>query len=138
MKITQDATSSSVYVENSDGKDWSIGTDIVGWECYGADEWVEEKAVTKTEMAELLHNAGQLIFKVRFDKQDGEERVLVGHLVHGEELMGRAQVVDLNVEAEYKNRQVDYRTLKELVIGGVHYTLKGAKKGSSSFINGEK
>ena len=136
MKVKSVSSSGRLEVKNTEDHQWELASNIVGWECYSADSWHEEHVLTRTEMAKTLHNVGSLIFKVRFDKKDGEERVMVGHLVHGDELMGRAQCVDLHITSGHNQRQVDYRTLKELVVGGVHYILKDSKI-KPMFINGE-
>lgn len=47
----------------------------------------------------------------------GEERVLVGHLVASEPLMGRSVAIDLDVPAkQHRRRLIDHRTLKSLVV----------------------
>jgi hypothetical protein len=119
---------SNIRVENKMGKSWTIAPEILNWECYGADYFTETFEVTRTDLAHILHNAHEHVFKVRFTKKTGEERVMVGHLVEGEELMGRAQVYDLEVPAnQHALRQVDYRTLEEIIYKGVRYVLKGKK-----------
>jgi len=55
----------------------------------------------------------------------GEERRLVGYLASTEPKMGRSTVVDLEVSTDqHRLRLVDHRTLKELVLRNVRYTLK--------------
>lgn len=114
-----------VYCEMDHGAEWRIGKRIFEQKVYSADYVHASEKVTRTEMARMLHNAGQNIFRVVFTKANGEKRTLYGHLKHSEELMGRASVIDLEVADKNANsRQVDYRTIEELTLCGVHYTLK--------------
>jgi hypothetical protein len=54
----------------------------------------------------------------------GEVRVLTGYLRNVEHVMGRSNVIDLNVQGSHRERQVDHRTLEELILKRVKYTLK--------------
>jgi len=54
----------------------------------------------------------------------GEERVLVGYLKDTQPFMGRSMAYDLNVEGPHNERQIDHRTLKELIVRNVRYVLK--------------
>lgn len=55
----------------------------------------------------------------------GEERTLVGYLASTEPKMGRSTVVDLEVDpSSHRLRLVDHRTIKELILRNVRYTLK--------------
>ena len=122
-------------VRNTEGVQWNLDMDIMSNECYSADQFDRVQEVTRTEMAHQLHTAGNDIFKVRFLKTDGTERVLRGALLATEDLMGRAQVIDVELPFPNNERQVDYRTLQELVLRGVCYRLKNAPKSASVFVN---
>ncbi len=135
--VVTGAASDKFDVRTNTGEEWTISKNIFPQKIYSASWFGETHKVTRTEMAALLHNAGQEIFSVTFTKAGGEKRTLVGHLVETEELFGRAMVVDLEIEptagaaagasagASANNlRQVDYRTLEELVLCGVKYTLR--------------
>jgi hypothetical protein len=101
------------------------GRDIVE-SSYSADQYEEEKPVSKTKLAEILVNSHNLPFTVVFDKENGEERTLRGRLVHPEPLLGRSKVEDLDLpKTEHRLRLVDHRTIKSLTVNGVKYTLKG-------------
>lgn len=90
-----------------------------------ADTFTNIKKVTRTEMAEILVGAGENIFTVTFVKQTGEVRVLRGILVQDESILGRVFVKDLDIPNSINNyRQVDLRTLKELVFKGTKYVIK--------------
>jgi len=55
----------------------------------------------------------------------GTERRLVGYLASTEPKMGRSTVVDLEIATDkHRLRLVDHRTIKELVLRNVRYTLK--------------
>ena len=54
----------------------------------------------------------------------GEERTLVGYLVHTEPKLGRSQVVDLEVEqGQHALRLVDHRTINWLILKNVKYVI---------------
>ena len=91
-----------------------------------ADTFNEIRRITKTEMAELIVDSCCDVFTVTFIKQGGQERVLRGRLISSESLLGRVMVEDLDLLNIGLNsyRQVDLRTIKELIIRGVKYVIK--------------
>lgn len=102
--------------------------DMLGRELFvaaaSADHYAEEVTATKTRVAEILTASVNRPFTVCFDKQDGTERTLRGRLVQPEPLLGRSLVEDLDVEGSHRQRLVDHRTLKWLIVDGVKYTVK--------------
>lgn len=55
----------------------------------------------------------------------GEERTLIGYLVHTEPKLGRSQVVDLEVEEGQHNlRLVDHRTINWMILKNVKYEVQ--------------
>jgi hypothetical protein len=55
----------------------------------------------------------------------GEPRYLTGYIRNTEHAMGRTNVIDLALEnSPHNTRQVDHRTLEELILKRVKYTLK--------------
>lgn len=65
------------------------------------------------------------IAKVVKDAFDGTERVIVGKLLSVETGFGRSQVIDLEIPYD-KNRvrQIDHRTLSEIIFKGIKYIAK--------------
>jgi len=56
----------------------------------------------------------------------GEMRTLTGYLRNTEHTMGRSNVIDLDVDpSQHRERQVDHRTVEELILKRVKYVLKG-------------
>jgi hypothetical protein len=92
---------------------------------HSADQFHSEEKVSRTQAVKALQGAGVRPFTVCFDKLDGTERVLRGILYESEEstTMGRSMARDLDV-ADDRPRQVDHRTVKWLILGGVKYTVK--------------
>ncbi len=88
-----------------------------------ADQFQETKKVSKTTAAELLIGSVNCPFTVCFEKSDGTERTLRGRLVKPEPLLGRSMVEDLDEEKD-RLRQVDHRTIKFLIVGGIKYVVK--------------
>lgn len=93
-------------------------------EMYSADWFDITRKVTRTEMAETLSHSFNIPFTVVFEKLDGSTRKLRGRLIEPEILMGRCKVEDLDKPAGKRMRLVDNRTLIELIVRGVKYTLK--------------
>lgn len=92
---------------------------------YSADQFSETHKITKTRAAEILISSYNRPFTVCFDKQEGEERVLRGRLVHPEPLLGRSKVEDLDLPKDkHRMRLVDHRTIKYLIVEGVKYVVK--------------
>ena len=55
----------------------------------------------------------------------GEERTIVGYLIHTEPKMGRTSVVDLEIDPKkYRLRLVDHRTINWLILKNVKYVVK--------------
>ena len=51
----------------------------------------------------------------------GDERPMTCYMKSHKEDLGRLQVIDLNAEGEHKDRQVDLRTVTELIINNKKY-----------------
>jgi hypothetical protein len=93
--------------------------------CYSADQFDEEKKVSKTQAAEILINSPNRPLTVSFTKQDGQDRTLRGKLVCPEPLLGRSMVEDLdNDDKKNRLRQVDHRTINWLIVDGKKYVVK--------------
>ena len=83
-------TSDSVEVKDSFGRKFTVkGQKLIEESMNSNTQFTQEKKVTRTEAANILTGAGDSVFTAVFDKQSGEERVLVGKLVDSENLMGR-------------------------------------------------
>lgn len=124
LEVTAETCGDCFGVKNTDGKEWSIDEGIVKAECKSPHEFSRTVEVVESDIAEALSKSYPDVFKVRFLKQNGEGRVLIGHLMQHQgkgKRLGRAQVIDLK---RLEQRQVDYRTLQELVLDGVHYVDK--------------
>lgn len=118
-------TSDSVEVKDSFGRKFTVkGQKLIEESMNSNTQFTQEKKVTRTEAANILTGAGDSVFTAVFDKQSGEERVLVGKLVDSENLMGRSNVDDLLTTDTNKRRQIDHRTLKSIILKGTKYTVK--------------
>ena len=144
------------FVDNF-GQTLRVSSPVVAREMHSAAQIKETKKVTRTEMAKLLMDAKTTVFTVTFEKKltaqkvmdslsgykadeparkrrkvvtdamKGEVRVLTGYLKDCEPFMGRSTVYDLNIPMGKNERQVDHRTLQELIIRNVKYVLKGKR-----------
>ena len=81
----------------------------------------KEEIVCRTTLADKLINSNKHIFTVVFTKKDGSKKTLRGHFLYIDKMMGRSVVWDLENDGQ---RQIDHRTIEELIIDGVHYKLK--------------
>jgi hypothetical protein len=127
MKITaEDRPNRGFSVKNEGGVEWSIDKNILEKECYSADQYAETKVVTRTELVNIFQRAGDAVFTVWYTKKEGELRKLVGYLINVENGFGRSNVVDLEVKTGHRMRQVDHRTIEDLILKNVRYQIKGA------------
>jgi len=63
------------------------------------------------------------------DVIEGSECTMICHLVKSEGCLGRSTVIDLLTESASKFRQVDHRSIMEIILRNVKYSLKkGGKK----------
>ena len=65
----EDVSRSGIMVVNDRGMRFTISKDIVEEGIYSANQFSEEKKITKTEMAELFSHIGDTVFTVNFNKQ---------------------------------------------------------------------
>lgn len=115
LKVRNLDTDTSFYV---DGKSL---VELAG----SADTFDTEEKSTKTAVAELLVSAYNKPFSVIFVDAKGKDRKLRGRLVKPEPLLGRSMVEDLDIPVgENRIRQVDHRTIKELILDGVKYKVQ--------------
>ena len=85
-----------------------------------ADYFTSTQKQSKTELAEILINAGVRPFTVVFEKQNGEKRIMRARFLSTEPLLGRSIVSDLDEGGQIK--QVDHRTIESIIIDKVKYT----------------
>lgn len=114
------------------GQEFEVrGRDLIE-DMLSADRYETEKKVSRTEMVEILMRSFNQPLLAKFIKVDGlTERRIRGRLVKTEPLFGRSMVEDLDLPinpedkrgAFQRYRQVDHRTISELIVGGVRYTL---------------
>lgn len=114
----------SIVVKNAAGQEFTVKGRTLIQSMNSGNQYTNTERISRTEMVEKLETAGDKVFTVVFDKADGEERTLTGHLVSTEAKMGRSQVRDLNVTGSNPLRLVDHRTLKSLILNGVKYVAK--------------
>jgi hypothetical protein len=114
-------------VENLDDKGKEIhvkGRDLIV-KSFSADQFSEERKVSKTQAAQILINSSNRPFTVCFLKgSDKSERTLRGRLLSTEPLLGRSMVEDLDIVDGNRLRQVDHRSIKFLIVDCVKHTVK--------------
>lgn len=114
----------TVSVVDSQGMEFDInGKDIIE-SLVSSSQYNKTEKVTRTAMAEILTSVGDSVFTCTFTKQDGSKRTLTGRLTNTENLLGRSNAIDLTITSGHNVRQIDHRTLEELIYKGTRYTLK--------------
>ncbi len=116
----------NVEVVNEAGNSWSIGKSIVEDECFTATQSDEEEKVSRTKLVEILQHAGDTLFRAKFKKKNGEERVLIGRRVPGSDdtCFGRTNALESLDGRPPQKRQIDHRTLEEVTIRNKRFKLK--------------
>lgn len=118
-------TTDGIKVKDNQGKEFEVrGKVLIENSFNSASQFTDEKKVSRTQAVEALLSAGDSVFTVVFDKATGEERTLVGKLIDTENQMGRSNVTDLEVVSGTNLRQVDHRTLKQVIVKGIKYIVK--------------
>lgn len=118
-------TKDGITVKDSNGREFEIrGQKLIEDTMSSASQFSKTEKVSRTEIIEKLLNAGDTVFTVTFTKADGNKRVLTGVLLETENHLGRSNVVDLQVQDVNNRRQVDHRTIEELILKGVKYIVK--------------
>jgi hypothetical protein len=89
-----------------------------------ADEFDEEVSDNKTNVALRLSQSFGRPFTVCFTKADGTDRTMRGRLIEANNILGRSTVEDLDIDEDYRLRQVDHRTINSLIVDGKKYVVK--------------
>jgi hypothetical protein len=114
----------SIIVENHLGATLEIdGVDLIET-LDSAGQYKETIKVSKHEMVDKLQGAKDKVFTIKFQKTDGSDRVLTGHLHGIEGNLGRTSVIDLEIPVDDKTRGlrlIDNRQIEWLVLDGVMY-----------------
>lgn len=115
----------SIQVRDQNKMEFTIkGKSLIENTIKSASQFYETRKVSRTEMVDILLGSGDTVFTCVFTKQDGTERTLIGHLTNTEPHFGRSNVFDLEVTSGHPIRQVDHRTLSEIIINNIRYILK--------------
>lgn len=116
-----DILPNQITVNTDHGETWTVGRKVVEQGCYSANQFTEERAVNKTQLAEVFSKVGDAVFTVEYVKKDGSDRMLIGYMLNRENIFARALVHDLE---KGEPRLVDYRTLKSLIYKNIKYVVK--------------
>jgi len=111
-----DETGSTLWISNS----------IIERESFTAVQHDEEEKVSRTKLVQTLQHAGDTLFRVKFKKKNGEERVLIGRRVPGSDdtCFGRTEALESLDGIRPQKRQIDHRTLEEVTIRNKKFKLK--------------
>lgn len=114
-----------MQVEDQHGATITIaGKDFIEANLKSAAQFSKTEKLGKNALAEKLFTSGDAIMQVKFTKQDGEDRTLVGYFLSQDTNLGRSNMTDLDITKGHNMRQVDHRTLKEVIVNGVRYQVK--------------
>jgi hypothetical protein len=119
--VVTDASASKVTAKDMDTNELVEikGTQLVD-ALSSADLYDSTQKKSKTELAEILINAGVKPFTVVFEKQNGEMRLMRARFLSTEPLLGRSIVSDLDENGAIK--QVDHRTISSIIVDKVKWT----------------
>jgi|1_EtaG_2_1085319.scaffolds.fasta_scaffold00140_8 hypothetical protein len=145
-----DVRPNNVKVRNERGMEFVIGKEIIEEGSFSADQFEGEEEITRTDLVQILANAGETVFTANFNKKLdvkqfkeafndpkntvksnaalermllGEPRTMIGYLTGADAISGRFQVVDLEAEKAFP-KQIDMRTLNWVILRNVKYTVK--------------
>ena len=92
--------------------------------CISCDFFDKEEKITKTKLKDVFDQIypGSL-FSARFTKKDGEYREIRARF-GANTIFGHCVVEDLDIEEEYRTRQVNYNTIQWVISNGVKYIVK--------------
>lgn len=117
-------TPEGLKVRDQNGVSFEIrGKDLIEKTIQSANQYTKTQKVSRTELVNTLLNAKDSVFSCTFNKVDGKERTLIGHLTDTETHFGRSNVIDLENTSGSPIRQVDHRTLSEVIINNTKYSL---------------
>ena len=121
--LNVDKKKESIEVKDSTGQTFTIqGKDLIE-SVTSASQFEKEEKLSRTQMVEKLQTAGDSVFTAKFVKQTGDDRTMIARLVGSENLMGRSNVVDMEATGNVI-KQIDHRSLYELILKGTKYILK--------------
>ena len=109
----------SIKVQNQSGEELTITGSSYIESYHSAGQFYSTVKASKHEMISKLHDAKDKIFTVCFEKANGEERILVGHLISVEAHLGRTKVIDVEVPLNDPSkgiRLIDNRTILWIVL----------------------
>lgn len=130
-----------------------MSRDILEYEMHSGTIFDKEEKKSRTEIVELLMNARQAVFTVKFNKKvddahikeilgglggkkPGDLKKLAGELMVGKDaemtccltssdgFLGRSTVLDLHAPHGMNYRQIDHRTVQWLILRNVKYVVK--------------
>lgn len=124
VKVLNADPNQLTVVNMENGQEFSIrGKELIE-SMNSAAQFEETRKCSKHELVIALQNAKDKVFTASFTKQNGEERVLTGHLISFDGMLGRTQVRDLEIPSSDPTkglRLIDNRSLSWLVLDGVKY-----------------
>lgn len=121
--LNVDKKKEAIDVKDSNGQTFTIqGQDLIEG-ITSASQFEKEEKLNRTQLVEKLQTAGDSVFTAKFVKQTGDDRTMIARLVGSENLMGRSNVIDMEATGNVI-KQIDHRTLHELILKGTKYTLK--------------
>ena len=124
VKITHEGRN-KVSAINLDNKEkFEINGEELYNNCISCDFFDKEEKITKTKLKDVFDQIypGSL-FSARFTKKDGEYREIRARF-GANTIFGHCVVEDLDIEEEYRTRQVNYNTIQWVISNGVKYIVK--------------
>lgn len=122
----QKVEGNEVYVETLDGTK-RISKNLFPYKSYKSPvQFTKTEKVSKSRMIEIIQNEVKShAFQVEYKKKDGSRRIMICRLLYFNNFFGRSDVMELCEKKGTfieQQRQVDHRTIEELIFNGVKYT----------------
>jgi hypothetical protein len=108
-----------IEVRNSDGKEWGIDINIVENECFNAAEMREEKKVTRTELVNILTNAGDQVMTITFRCQPKKEVIerCMKRLRQAQDIVSEGKNPEAVLKIGYEKDPLDDDSFDDVVKG---------------------
>lgn len=124
--VVQKVEGTRVHVQTLNGFK-NISSELFEYASYKSPrQFTETQKVSKSKMIDIIRDEVKShAFGVTFQKKDKSKRFMICRLLHFNNNFGRSDVIEICEKAgkfQEQQRQVDHRTIEELVFNGIRYT----------------
>ena len=123
------------------GSDWTLGSDLIGSQCWSPDQYTEIKKINRTEMARIINEeVGDCICKIEFNKQPDPKKM--AELIRdGSRLIEESDESEEKKTAQYKKifdrLDGEYREIRGYIQRSENLEAQESETGMLKFIDAE-